>query len=61
MIQATLRDALKGSISVGIGNIILNGIGKIIQIRKLEIQYSGMKRAMEIKPFALPGSEEQSL
>ncbi len=58
MIQATLYDGLAGTISVGIGNMVLNGVGKMIQIRKLEQQFSSMKRAVEAQPFLLPGATE---
>lgn len=55
MIQATLYDGLAGSITVGQANMVLNGVGKIIQIRKLEHQFSASRRAVEVQPFSLPG------
>lgn len=57
MIQATLYDGLAGVITVGQGNMVLNGVGKIIQIRKLEHQFTASRRAVEVQPFALPGVE----
>jgi len=58
MIQATIYDSLRGSISVGQGNMILNGLGKMIQIRKLEHQFGSAKRAITAQPFDLPGASD---
>jgi len=48
-------DSLAGAISVGQGNLILNMVGKVIQIKKLEMQLSAIKHHIESKPFVLPG------
>ena len=53
LIAATIYDTLTGAISVGQGNIALNGVGKVIQIVKLEHSLSA-PRQTEIQPFDLP-------
>jgi len=37
--------------------VVLNGTGKIMQIAKLEMQFAGIKRALDVHPFALPGQK----
>jgi hypothetical protein len=48
-------DSLSGTITVGQGNLVMNGIGKVIQIKKLEMQFGAVKKVVESHPFALPG------
>ena len=58
MIGATIFDTLKGTISVGQSNVVLNGIGKLVQIKKLEMQFGSARNAIQAHPFALPGSHD---
>ena len=50
-------DNLAGTISVGQGNLVLNMAGKVLQIKKLELQLGSMKRNIEDTAFSLPGQD----
>jgi len=58
MIRATIFDTLNGAISVGQSNVVLNGLGKLIQIKKLEHQFGVARKAMQAQSFPLPGGDE---
>jgi len=60
MIGATIFDTLTGTISVGQSNVVLNGIGKLIQIKKLEMQFGAARNAVKAMPFALPGGHAEA-
>lgn len=57
MIGATLFDTLNGTITVGQSNVVLNGLGKLLQIKKLENQFGAARKAVQSQAFVLPGNE----
>ena len=59
MIGATIFDTLTGTISVGQSNVVLNGVGKLIQIKKLEMQFGAARNAIKAMPFSLPGGHAE--
>ncbi|HIJ70672.1 MAG TPA: hypothetical protein HPP87_04825 [Planctomycetes bacterium] len=48
-------DNLAGAISVGQGNLVLNMAGKVLQIKKLELQLGSMRKTVKDQAFELPG------